>query len=807
MFVRSHPLASAGSLLAAVLVLVVGVWSLNSKERAVAHAQSLVAQLVPDGELTAAEYATWKQIGASAAQTRLEVARLFQQNRYAALLFDSTELIGNTVIGLDRDGRMSRELAEQLICKTLEANPRASNRTALLYLVPRLSPAGLDSAYCAAVLSGSLLGANPDTLPARAALLSSVLGQLPKEESALYIAAVVDLMTSAAAADVDRLFSALRDVDSEEFADEFDRAVATLTMRIATAASPVDVSDLFDSVEHLKVNGSPAQLALVVDAALNRMLVQNDIDLKHRFYFTLLDLKLSHPETSFGARADYLMRGLHSFGDNVEIEDYSGVLRLNEQYGVNPGSEAALGSALLDAIGDLNEREYASSIAAHCKRFVEISAELPYEVLQRGAKVLVEQLHNEAFVFQRECLHDPAFVKRLEPRDRAELAAVVVGVLVAASQSGASGSVRRVADLVELLGLLDAELSEAQINQLKASITTVLESGADAFGLANLAFAVVRADLDLPPDFYPALFDLIANAAPTPSMGLSLLLEEFPAVQRSELIAAELQDFFTLTDPAEVASRVPVLAIMSAWLAPDEQRRVRESLMTAIDSTQDMSTVPALATALANPKFELFLRRSEHVAVKQAILRKIAASTERSDLAVLFDATRTLRLTSVDDAADRVILRAAAARFLSQIVPADGRDGPVRAAMKRFELSLLPAEVEQLSGRFIQALGDESNDGPVANYAGSIQTLSLQAKPGELDSLLRALHAKLTSTTDTEGYPLLLSMWLAVEASTNQQLLPAQRLPLYDELLRLPLLSREGRNLLQERIDEMAPSR
>ena len=183
MVVRSHPLASAGSLLAVVLILAVAIWSLNSNERAVAHAQSLVAQLVPDGELTAEEYVTWKQIGASEPETRLEVARLFQQNRYAALLFDSTELIGNTVIGLDQDGQMSRELTEQLICRTLESDPGASDRTALLYIVPWLSPAGLDSAYCASVLSGSLLGANPDTLPARAGLLSRVLGQLPKEES------------------------------------------------------------------------------------------------------------------------------------------------------------------------------------------------------------------------------------------------------------------------------------------------------------------------------------------------------------------------------------------------------------------------------------------------------------------------------------------------------------------------------------------------------------------------------------------------------------------------------------------------
>ena len=80
--------------------------------------------------------------------------------------------------------------------------------------------------------------------------------------------------------------------------------------------------------------------------------------------------------------------------------------------------------------------------------------------------------------------------------------------------------------------------------------------------------------------------------------------------------------------------------------------------------------------------------------------------------------------------------------------------------------------MEQLSGRFVQALGDERSFGPIANYAGSIEILSLQAMPGELDSLLQALHAKLTSTTDTEGYPLLLSTWLAVEPSTKQYAAP-----------------------------------
>ena len=170
--------------------------------------------------------------------------------------------------------------------------------------------------------------------------------------------------------------------------------------------STVEVSDLFDSLDYLKFKVSARATCSRVDAALNRMLAQNDVDLKFRLYSPARS-ENSHPETSFGARADYLMRGLHRFGDNVEIEDYSGVLRLNEQYGVNSDSEAALGGALLDGIRDLDERQYGSSINPYCKRFLEISPELPYEILRRGARLLVEQLHNEAFIFQRECLHAP----------------------------------------------------------------------------------------------------------------------------------------------------------------------------------------------------------------------------------------------------------------------------------------------------------------------------------------------------------------------------------------------------------------
>ena len=91
-------------------------------------------------------------------------------------------------------------------------------------------------------------------------------------------------------------------------------------MRISTAASPVDVSNLFDSLDYLKFKVTPAQLALV-----DRRGIEQDVGAERRrprsirLYATLLDLKTSHPETSFGARADYLMRGLQSFGDNVEI--------------------------------------------------------------------------------------------------------------------------------------------------------------------------------------------------------------------------------------------------------------------------------------------------------------------------------------------------------------------------------------------------------------------------------------------------------------------------------------------------------
>ncbi len=784
---------SAGSVLAVVLILAVTTWSLNSKRTAVASAQFLVAQLVPDGELTAEEYETWKQISNSEPETRLEVARLFQQNRYAALLFESTELISNTVIGLDQDGQMSRKLVEQLICEKLESDPRASSQAASLYMAAWLNLAGLDSAYCASVLSGSLLAGNPDTLAARARLLSTVLGRLPTEKSRLHVAAIVDLMNSATAADMAALFSTLRDVDSAEFPDEFSRAVETLTRRISAAQSTADVSNLFDSIDHLKFEVKPAQLAIIIDAALNKVLVQDDVDAKFSIYVTLLDLKISHPEISFGARADYLMRGLHRYGESVEIQDYSGVLRLSEQYGVDVRSEAALGSALLDGIRNMGEPEYGSSILPYCKRFLEISPELPYEVLQRGAKLLVEQLHNEAFTFQRECLHDPALVERLESSDRSELALVVLSALEAASQSGASDSTRRVASLMELLGLLGADLTATQINQLKAAVATAMESGPDARSLTDLAIAAVRGKFGVAPDFYLDLIAMIAKAAPDPSVGLTFLLEALPDMQRSELIAAGLQDFFALTDPADVASLVSVLHITSRWIAPGDQRRIGEFLVAAIDKTQDISIVPKLSQPFSEP-----------FALEQAILGKIAASTERSDLAYLFDATRTLRRSSVDDANDRTVLRAAIVRFLDQIDPLDGHDESVRGVIKRFDLRLSPDEVEKLSVRFIQALRDETNYGPITNYGGSIEILSLQAMPGELDSLLAVLHAKLISTTNTETYPLLLSTWLAVEASTNQSVSSDQRLPLYNELLRLPLMSRENRKLLQERIDEMA---
>jgi hypothetical protein len=98
------------------------------------------------------------------------------------------------------------------------------------------------------------------------------------------------------------------------------------------------------------------------------------------------------------------------------------------------------------------------------------------------------------------------------------------------SQSAASGSLRRVADLVEFLGLLEADLSEGQIDHLQAAIATVLESGLDAFDLTNLAIAAVRGELAVPPDFYVDLFAMIVNAAPTPPMGLSWLLNEFAGI-------------------------------------------------------------------------------------------------------------------------------------------------------------------------------------------------------------------------------------------------------------------------------------
>jgi hypothetical protein len=442
-FALPRSLVLAGSSLAAALIAGLVVWTTGGAQRE-AHKQAefLLAQIVPDGEVTLDEYAVWQQLASSTELTRLELAKLLQEERYAPVLFQSAELVSNTVVGLDYDGAMSRQLAEQLVCKELAANPLASAEASSLYLVPWLNQAGLASASCARILTDSLHIAAPATFLQRAELLAKVLGRLPAEEARAYVGEIVSLMNTINPADVDVLFSTMQHLDTAVFSQEFQRATEILLSRITSTRASADIATLFEAIDYLKYDLTTEQLIPVLDVALGKLLELRDNNLTRSLYFTLLDLKVSHPDTSFGARADYLMRGINIYGTDVEISDYSGVLLLDEQYGSGPGYESAMAAALLTDIRNLGEEEYTSSMRPYCLRFLELSPALSYDEFLAGAQLLTEQLHNADFLFQRLCLHDMRLLSRLEAPAKIDLAAIVVSALVSAAQSGAAGWVQ-----------------------------------------------------------------------------------------------------------------------------------------------------------------------------------------------------------------------------------------------------------------------------------------------------------------------------------------------------------------------------
>lgn len=340
-----------GSLTAVVLILSLTIRS-GGIDRWVAkqHVHTLIAEISREGKDTSAEFNIWKGIAASDALIRLEMARSLQDKKYAQLLIGSTELISKSIIGADHDGEMSKALSEQLICKGLESNPEAHSEEVSLYLVPWLNPAKLGSEYCAQILTDNFLTANSETLLQRAKLLEHVLGQMPSAQVEPYVAHILGMMETADSANMDVLFSVLQKLDSTIFDNEFQAATQTLLSRIAEAQSSSDIAILFESINYLKHEVTAEQLALVLDVVLSKVLTLNDGTLTHSVYFTLLDLKISHPGISFGRRADYLMRGINIYGDNVEIFDYTGVLHLDEQYSSSPGDTGEKFRCALDFI-------------------------------------------------------------------------------------------------------------------------------------------------------------------------------------------------------------------------------------------------------------------------------------------------------------------------------------------------------------------------------------------------------------------------------------------------------------------------
>jgi hypothetical protein len=790
----------AGFSLVAALLTSLAIWSINGDKRA-AHKQAeiLLTQFIPNGKAITTEYDIWKQITDSDKLTRLELARLLQQEKYAPILLKSAELISNTVIGLDYDGEMSKLLTEQLICKNLESDLQAAIEDASFYLIPSLNPVALNSAYCARVLTDSLVVMAPDTFLQRAELLSMVLGAMPAEQARPYVAEIVSLMTTERSADIDVLFSAMQNLDSTAFAGEFTSTSNTLIDRIMQSQSPSEIATLFESINYLKYEVATEQLIPVLDAALEKLLALRDHNLTRSIYFTLMDLDVSHPDTSFGPRADYLMRGINIYGNNIEISDYSGVLRLDEQYKSGTGYEPALASALLSDIRNLDEEDYISSIRPYCLRFLEISEALSYEQFLAGAKLLTEQLHNPEFIFWRECLHDPRLLARITVDDKPAMAAIIISALEEARDNA-----NRVADQVELLGLLGSGLSGDQIDRVANVITSIVRAEPDPYLRGKVGIAATSLGINFSEDFYRELFVIFANATPDAAGLLSSLLKKLPAAQRADLVSASLGTFFSQTEPGQLAAQVEFLVALQEWIPTEDLQHVLSSLVAAIENTQDVTVVPQLITVLdqlmrwsaGRGGNSMNIRNS----LKPTLIRFISASDQKADLAGLFNAARILQLSRIS-AEDRAVLEAAAVRFLQQIESADALDGFLRIMMKRFKITLSPADVELLSVHFIETLAKV--DTPITDYAGSIENLALYSKPGELTALLQAIRQKLDYATDAVSQNRLMSTWLAVESSSNQSLSPEQRIPLYRGVLQLPWITADSRSSLMEQIEKI----
>ena len=112
--------------------------------------------------------------------------------------------------------------------------------------------------------------------------------------------------------------------------------------------------------------------------------------------------------------------------------------------------------------------------------------------------------------------------------------------------------------------------------------------------------------------------------------------------------------------------------------------------------------------------------------------------------------------------------------------------------------------MERLSARYIRALTEERVSHPIADYALSLETLAWHSRPGELDAVLDALRRRLDASSDAAAHEVLVSVWIYVEKATNAERSTEQRIPLYQEILRLPLTTAASRAALVSEAGKIA---
>ncbi|MGV3592884.1 MAG: hypothetical protein ACO1PZ_14440 [Gammaproteobacteria bacterium] len=798
------------------------------------QAETLLAALDTNASVSIEEYAAWKQLAASDPAVRAEALKLASTQTYAPLLRNSANLLGRMAVAADPDGEVSRQLAEELVCAPLDGAPSTANDDPPWYLVPWLNADGLGSEYCARVLTSRLVAAEPGSFRDGAALLAGILAALPPEQARPYIARLLEQAEVVGAGGMDVLMSALVRIDSNEFPAEFTRARDVLATRIANEASGSALASLFDAIDSLKYSVTTEELTPVIDTGLDQMLVRNDVDLTRDMYFTLADLKSSHPDTSFGRRADRLMRGINIYSDALEIYDYSNVLRLEERY---EGQDAELARALLEAIRGLDSPQYLSSILPYCERFLDASTALEHAEFVAGAELLFAQLENPAFIFQRPCLLDSGLIGRLAPDDQEAMANLVAD---AVTNMRGPGAATRIAEGIELLDRLSADLADTQLAALAKSLLTNVGAETSPYGRQKIVGAAAAAGLDFSPEFYLELFVLSANQAGPSSSGItSDLFGHLPEAQRIYLVDAAIAGLSGAdTAPDLLILQADLLSVAREWLGPDDKARAITVLSARLESPDTIPVYSRLVRALTNlnppparPPANLQQAWLQHVA-------NSTTGTSRADLAELFDAARPLDAIRSANEQDRAAVRAAAVRFLEVIVPGDERAGavnrilvkpvaaqppatqsPARQSVPRSKeealeqdrrrtrsglrrnndptrLSLEPDDVARLAARYVRAIANERLSHPVQDYAVSLDLLARYSRPGELDDVLRALRQRLDASGDEASHQMLVSSWISVEGATNAEREVTERIPLYQELLFLPLTNADSRAAL-----------